>query len=74
MHYYKRIKELREQKQWTQKDIAEKLGLKQPHYYRYESGERDIPTELLIKIADTFETSTDYILGRTNNPRQYLSG
>ena len=44
------------------------LGMKQPQYYRYETGLRDIPSDILIKLADYYGVSTDYILGRTNNP------
>ena len=48
---------------------ASYLGMKQPQYYRYENGLRDIPSDILIKIADYYNVSTDYILGRTNNPK-----
>lgn len=69
MAYYSHIRELREDNDLTQREIAEKLGMKQPQYYRYEQGYRDIPTDILIKLADIYNTSTDYLLGRTNNPR-----
>ena len=60
---------MREDHDLTQKNLAEKLGMKQPQYYRYEQGFRDIPTDILIQLADLYETTTDYLLGRTDNPK-----
>lgn len=71
MHYYKRIKELRNQHNKTQKEVAEKLGMKQPHYVRYEKGDRDTPTEKLMILADYYGVSTDYLLGRTDIKKPY---
>jgi len=59
---------LREDSDKTQTEVAAFLGMKQPQYYRYETGLRDIPSDILIKLADYYGVSTDYILGRTNNP------
>ncbi len=67
MGYYKRIRELREDHDLTQREIAKMLDMPQPQYYRYEQGFRDIPTDILIKLADIYSTSTDYILERTDN-------
>ena len=67
MGFYKRIRDLREDKDLTQRQIAGMLGMPQPQYNRYEQGYRDIPTDILIKLADLYHTSTDYILGRTND-------
>ena len=67
MACYKRIRELREDSDMTQKQVADYLGMKQPQYNRYERGFRDIPTDVLIALADLFKTSTDYILGRVDN-------
>ena len=67
-NYYRRIRELREDHDKTQMQIAEYLGMKQPQYSRYERGLRDIPTDVLISLARLYKTSTDYILGLTNNP------
>ncbi len=67
MAYYKRIRELREDNDKTQNDIANYLNMKQPQYQRYETGTRDIPSDILIKLADYYNVSTDYILERTNN-------
>ena len=69
MAYYKRLKDLREDNDKTQKDIADYLGMKQPQYSRYENGLRDIPSDILIMLADYYNVSTDYIFGRTNNPK-----
>lgn len=68
MAFYRRIKDLREDNDKTQTEVAMFLGMKQPQYYRYETGLRDIPSDILIKLADYYGVSTDYILGRTNNP------
>ena len=59
---------MREDSDKTQTEVAAFLGMKQPQYYRYETGLRDIPSDILIKLADYYGVSTDYILGRTNNP------
>ena len=67
MGYYKRIRELREDHDFTQRELAKILDMPQPQYYRYEQGFRDIPTDILIKLADIYNTSTDYILERTDN-------
>lgn len=69
MAYYKRLKDLREDNDKTQKEIADYLGMKQPQYSRYENGLRDIPSDILIMLADYYNVSTDYIFGRTNNPK-----
>lgn len=69
MARYRRIRDLREDHDLTQAEIAQKLGMKQPQYFRYEQGYRDIPTDILILLADLYNTSTDYILGRTDNSR-----
>lgn len=68
MPYYKRIRELREDHDLTQRKIAELLKITQPQYHRYEQGYRDIPTDLLIGLADLYDVSIDYMLGRTDAP------
>lgn len=65
---YERIRQLREDKDMTQTEIAKILYCSQRVYSNYERGDIDIPTMVLIKLADFYNTSTDYILGRTNNP------
>lgn len=62
---YTRIRGLREDKDLTQKQLAEILGMSQTGYSKYETGENDIPTHILIKLADFYGTTIDYILGRT---------
>ena len=69
---YKRIRELREDKDLLQKDLSAYLHCTQVAYSRYELGLRDIPTDVLIRLADYHNTSTDYILGRTDNINPYL--
>ncbi|MEI3140525.1 MAG: helix-turn-helix transcriptional regulator [Lawsonibacter sp.] len=71
MACYRRIRELREDHDLTQRQIAAVLGMPQPQYFRYEQGYQDIPTDILIALADHYKTSTDYILGRTNDPKPY---
>ena len=61
---YRRIRDLREDRDLTQKQIAEILGMSQTGYSKYETGENDIPTAILIKLADFYGTTTDYLLGR----------
>lgn len=68
---YQRIRDLREDKDLLQKDLAKYLNCSQVSYSYYELGKRDIPTEVLIKLADFYETSTDYLLGRTDNSVPY---
>ena len=64
--YFRRIRDLREDSDKTQEDIARYLIMKRGVYQRYESGEREIPAWALLKLADYYHTSTDYILGRTD--------
>ena len=64
--YYPRLKDLREDNDLMQKEVAAILGIDQRVYSNYEIGKREIPTRFLIKLADFYNTSVDYILGRTN--------
>lgn len=64
---YQRIRDLREDRDLTQTEIAKILGMSQTGYSKYETGENDIPTAILIKLADFYETSVDYLLGRTEH-------
>lgn len=63
---YPRIRELREDKSITQKKMALMLNCSQQVYSNYELGQRDIPTDILIKLAQFHEVTTDYILGLKN--------
>ena len=67
--YFQRLKDLREDKDLLETDIAEMLGITQTVYSRYERGFQTIPVIHLLKLADFYNTSTDYILGRTNNSK-----
>ena len=67
MDYVKRIRDLREDNDKTQQEIADFLGTSQTMYARYERGANELPIRHLIKLADYYGVSTDYILGRTNN-------
>ena len=68
---YKRIRELREDKDLLQKDLAKYLHCSQVAYSRYELGTRDIPTDVLVALAKYHKTSTDYILGLTDRKNPY---
>ena len=63
-----RIRDLREDNDLTQQQISKILLCDQSLYSKYERGERDIPVALLIKLADYYNTSIDYLVGRTDNP------
>lgn len=63
---YPRIRDLREDKDLTQREMGEILSCSQRVYSNYERGDLDIPTDILIKLAIFHNTSTDYILGLTN--------
>ncbi|MBQ8767647.1 MAG: helix-turn-helix transcriptional regulator [Clostridia bacterium] len=67
--YFQRLKDLREDKDMKQVQIAELLGIQQTVYSRYERGFQNIPIEHLIFLANFYNVSTDYILGRTDNPK-----
>ena len=69
--YIKRIKDLREDNDLKQINIAEFLNMKQPQYARYESGRRDFPIHDIIKLAKLYHTSTDYLLGLADEIRPY---
>ncbi len=68
---YKRIRELREDKDLLQKDLAAVLNCSQVAYSRYELGLRDIPTDVLIMLAEFHNTSVDFLLGLTNEIKPY---
>ena len=66
---YKRIRDLREDKDITQKEMSKILNCSQQVYSNYELGQRDIPTDVLIKLSQFHEVSVDYILGISDNPK-----
>ncbi|CDB31961.1 putative Xre family DNA-binding protein [Clostridium sp. CAG:575] len=68
---YKRIRDLREDKDLSQKEIASILNMSQTGYSKYEVGTNDVPTKILIQLANFYNTSVDYILGLTNEIKPY---
>lgn len=71
MNMYQRIRDLREDSDLTQTQIAKILNCSQRIYSNYERGDVDIPTQILIKLADFHHTSVDYLLGLTDEKKSY---
>ena len=69
--HYKRLKDLREDHDYTQDIIAEKLNITRPQYSLYETGKRDIPVDLLSILAKLYNTSIDFIVGETDVKTRY---
>ena len=69
--HYRRIRDLREDSDLKQRELAGILGCSQRVYSNYERGDLDIPTDVLIKLAQYYGTSVDYILGLTDNKTPY---
>ena len=67
---YQRLRDLREDRDLKQREIAAHLNCSQKTYSNYELGQRDIPSDALIKLALYYNVSVDYILGLTNNPKR----
>lgn len=65
--YYPRLKDLREDNDLVQKQVAAHLGIDQRVYSNYETGKREIPTRYVVSLAKFYKTSTDYILGLTDD-------
>ncbi|MBR3148841.1 MAG: helix-turn-helix transcriptional regulator [Eubacterium sp.] len=70
MEYIKRIRDLREDNDYTQQQIADMLGTSQTMYARYERGANELPIRHLIKLCKIYNVSSDYILGLTDNTRK----
>ena len=68
---YRRIRDLREDRDLNQTQVAKILGMSQTGYSKYETGENDITTAILIKLAGFYNTSIDYLLGETDDPKRY---
>lgn len=66
--YYPRLKDLREDNDLVQKEVAAFLGIDQRVYSNYETGKREIPTHFVVALASFYKTTTDYILGITDKP------
>lgn len=69
---YQRIRDLREDRDLKQRQVADYLNCSQQVYSNYELGQRDIPTDILIKLSDFYNVSTDYLLGLTTNPKRNI--
>ena len=68
---YPRLRDMREDHDSTQKQLAAQLKMSQTGYSKYETGENDVPTHVLLKLADIYNTSIDYLLGHTDVNRPY---
>ena len=71
MHMYPRIRDMREDHDLTQTQLAKLLDMSQTGYSKYETGENDIPVDILSKLADLYHTSMDYLAGRTDQMNPY---
>ena len=71
---YRRIRDLRTDFDLTQKELAKILGMSQTGYSKYETGENDIPTEILIRLSNYYNVSIDYLLGQTNCKKDINKG
>ena len=69
--YFRRFYDLREDRDYKKKEVAKYLGIHPTVYSRYEKGVREVPIEILIKLAEYYGVSTDYLLGRTDVPTPY---
>ncbi len=69
---YQRIRDLREDRDLKQRQVADYLRCSQQVYSNYELGQRDIPTDVLIRLAEFYKVSVDYLLGLTSNPLRNL--
>lgn len=69
-----RLRDLREDADLTQNQVAQYLNMSQTGYSKYETGENDIPTHVLISLADFYHTSVDYLLDRTDQKKAYPGG
>lgn len=73
MYFYHRVRDLREDSDKTQRDIAAVLNMQLTVYQRYERGERELPLWAAIKLADYYNVSIDYLVGLTNNKKRNTS-
>ncbi len=68
---YPMLRAMREDHDWNQTELAQKLGMSQTGYSKYEIGENDVPTAILIQLAEIYRTSVDYLLGLADDPWPY---
>ncbi len=71
INHLSRLRDLRDDHDLSQAQIADMLGMSQTGYSKYETGENDIPTQILIRLAEFYHTSVDYLLGLTDTPDPY---
>lgn len=71
MNYYRRIRDLREDRDLTQEQIVKILNMHKTTYTNYEQGKREPPFEFIIKLAKIYDVSIDYIAGLTDEPKSY---
>ncbi len=69
MYIYKRVRDLREDRDLTQSDVAKLLKKQTTTYRRWETGQTEIPVHIIVKLCKTYNVSADYILGFTNEPK-----
>jgi len=67
--YLQRLKDMRDDADMSQENVAAHLGIRQTVYSRYERGERTIPLQHLIRLAELYDVSLDFLCGRTNDPK-----
>ena len=70
MTIYPRIRSLREERGFSQRELAELLNMAQPQYFRYETGQRELPLSVAIRLCEIYGVSVDYLLGLTDNPKR----
>lgn len=70
MYYYRRLRDLREDADLTQTQVAERLGILRQQYARYESGKQELPMHQFILLARLYGVSLDYLSGQTDNPKR----
>lgn len=68
---YDRIRDIRKNRDLTQQYVAKKIMCDQSLYSKYERGEREIPLKIIIKLADYYDISIDYLVGRASSPKRY---
>ena len=68
MHFTQRLRDIREDRDLTQQDVADILSITRPQYHLYESGKRELKIHHLVKLCKYYQVSSDYILGLTDNP------
>lgn len=69
MYYTQRLKELRDNAEFTQEQVAEKIGIKREQYRRYENGENEIKANHIIKFCKLYNITADYLLGLSDSPK-----